>query len=160
DPHWTAPFRRQGLSRKCRQDWSFPGPGAGADGPGRACSRPPRARGAGQPWAFPPRAVCGPGTPVRRRGRGPGGASPGFPRRPPVARPGPVSARLRDAAFPLPGGPAMNKLKVLVALVALLGCVSLLGVRGDEPRKAAPNEDKKVAELMQGKLKHSQKVLE
>jgi hypothetical protein len=54
----------------------------------------------------------------------------------------------------------MNRLKVLVALVALLGCVSLLGVRGDEPRKAAPNEDKKVAELMQGKLKHSQKVLE
>jgi hypothetical protein len=58
----------------------------------------------------------------------------------------------------------MNKLKVLMALIALLGCVSLLGVRGDEPRNAAPNEskkeDKKVDELMHSKLKHSQKVLE
>jgi hypothetical protein len=58
----------------------------------------------------------------------------------------------------------MKTLKVLVALVTLIGCVSMLGGQSDEPRKPAPNDekraDKKVAELMQSKLKHSQKVLE
>jgi hypothetical protein len=57
----------------------------------------------------------------------------------------------------------MNKVKVLLALVALVASVSVLS-GNDEPRKEAPKNEKKgggkVAELMQKKLKHSQKVLE
>jgi hypothetical protein len=58
----------------------------------------------------------------------------------------------------------MKKVKVLLALAALLGSVTLLSGH-NKPRRAEPPsrdrlEDKKVAELMQGKLKHSQKVLE
>jgi hypothetical protein len=57
----------------------------------------------------------------------------------------------------------MNKVKVLLALVVLVGSVSVLS-GSDEPRKEASKDGKKeggkVAELMQKKLKHSQKVLE
>jgi hypothetical protein len=57
----------------------------------------------------------------------------------------------------------MNKVKLLLALVALIGSASLLSAN-DEPRKEAPKDEKKggakVTELMQKKLKHSQKVLE
>jgi hypothetical protein len=55
----------------------------------------------------------------------------------------------------------MKKARMLLALVALVGSVSLLS--GDDPRKGPRDEKKggeKVSELMQKKLKHSQKVLE
>jgi hypothetical protein len=53
---------------------------------------------------------------------------------------------------------------MLLALLVLLAGASLPSGLGDEPRKGKSNEekvtDKKVAELMKSKLKHSQKVLE
>jgi hypothetical protein len=62
------------------------------------------------------------------------------------------------------GDPVMNRVKLLLALAALLGSVTLLSghdnPRKDEPMSRDRLEDKKVAELMQSKLKHSQKVLE
>jgi hypothetical protein len=55
----------------------------------------------------------------------------------------------------------MKKARMLLTLVVLVGSVSLLS--GDDARKGPRDEKKggeKVSELMQKKLKHSQKVLE
>jgi hypothetical protein len=58
----------------------------------------------------------------------------------------------------------MKRVKVLLALAALLGSAALLSGHNDPARSRPPSrdrlEDKKVAELMQSKLRHSQKVLE
>ena len=58
----------------------------------------------------------------------------------------------------------MKKAKVLLTLVALLGSVTLLSGHNGPARSEPPSrdrlEDKKIAELMQSKLRHSQKVLE
>jgi hypothetical protein len=58
----------------------------------------------------------------------------------------------------------MKKAKLLLTLVALLGSVTLLGGHHGPARSEPPPrdrlEDKKITELMQSKLRHSQKVLE
>jgi hypothetical protein len=58
----------------------------------------------------------------------------------------------------------MSTSKLFLSLAVALCSVTLLSGHGDKPRPDAPKdsrkEDPKLAELMQGKLKHSQKVLE
>lgn len=54
----------------------------------------------------------------------------------------------------------MRRTRLLLALVALFGGVTLLSGHDERRRPDAPKDDPKLNELMQGKLKHSQKVLE